>query len=126
MYGLTIRVNQEKLLDEVGVVSFEGIDGRDFDDDVTDTEDVDGSLPIPTGVFCVAKGYFDDISLFGKESNKNLALVKIWSMLRLGKTRPLAGPSSIGSISRRIQLRSGMPPSTTESNKGKSMPVIWQ
>ncbi|GFT62002.1 hypothetical protein TNCV_3811781 [Trichonephila clavipes] len=47
-------------------------------------------------------------------------------MLRLGKTRPLPGHSSIESISTRKNLRSGVPPPTTESNKRGSVPVIWQ
>ncbi|GFY21124.1 hypothetical protein TNCV_3991681 [Trichonephila clavipes] len=48
----------------------------------------------------------------------------ISSMFRLGKTRPLSGYSSIGSISTRKHLRSGVPPPTTESNKRGSVPVI--
>ncbi|GFW25073.1 uncharacterized protein TNCV_3155761 [Trichonephila clavipes] len=47
-------------------------------------------------------------------------------MLRLGKTRPLPGHSSIGSINTRKKLHPGVPPPTTESNKGGSVPVIWQ
>ncbi|GFV16192.1 uncharacterized protein TNCV_3379561 [Trichonephila clavipes] len=47
-------------------------------------------------------------------------------MLRLGETRSLPGHSSIGSISARKQLQSGVPPPTTESNKEGSVPVIWQ
>ncbi|GFT96975.1 hypothetical protein TNCV_5107671 [Trichonephila clavipes] len=44
----------------------------------------------------------------------------------LGKTRPLPGHSSIGSLRTRIQLHSSMSPPTTESNKGGSVLVIWQ
>ncbi|GFX69635.1 hypothetical protein TNCV_1770041 [Trichonephila clavipes] len=47
-------------------------------------------------------------------------------MVRLGKARPLSGHSSIGSIYTRKTLHPGVPPSTTESNKGGSVPVIWQ
>ncbi|GFW62067.1 uncharacterized protein TNCV_1684981 [Trichonephila clavipes] len=47
-------------------------------------------------------------------------------MLRLGKTRPLPGHSSIGSINTRTKLHPGVPPPTTESNKGGSVPGIWQ
>ncbi|GFS95825.1 hypothetical protein TNCV_2259071 [Trichonephila clavipes] len=39
---------------------------------------------------------------------------------------PVPGNGSIGSISTRENLRSGVPPPTTESNKGSSVPVIWQ
>ncbi|GFU35836.1 hypothetical protein TNCV_2900571 [Trichonephila clavipes] len=39
---------------------------------------------------------------------------------------PLPGHSSIGSINMRTELHPGVPPPTTESNKGGSMPVIWQ
>ncbi|GFU95455.1 hypothetical protein TNCV_4787901 [Trichonephila clavipes] len=45
---------------------------------------------------------------------------------RLGKTMPLSGHSSIGSIRTLTQLPSGVPPPTTESNKGGSVPVISQ
>ncbi|GFW50800.1 hypothetical protein TNCV_3590821 [Trichonephila clavipes] len=45
---------------------------------------------------------------------------------KLGKTRHLLGHSSIGSIRTRIHLHSGVPPTTKESNKGGSVPVIWQ
>ncbi|GFS90519.1 hypothetical protein TNCV_4097211 [Trichonephila clavipes] len=44
----------------------------------------------------------------------------------LGKTRPLSGHSSIGSINTRTELHPSVPPPTTESNKGGSVPVIWQ
>ncbi|GFY18083.1 hypothetical protein TNCV_3385741 [Trichonephila clavipes] len=47
-------------------------------------------------------------------------------MLWLGKTRPLLGRSSIGSIRTRAELRSGVPPPTTESNERGSVLVIWQ
>ncbi|PRD33166.1 UNVERIFIED_CONTAM: hypothetical protein NCL1_18247 [Trichonephila clavipes] len=47
-------------------------------------------------------------------------------MFELGKTRPLPGHSSIGSISTRKKLHPGVPPLTTETNKGGSVPVIWQ
>ncbi|GFS74410.1 hypothetical protein TNCV_970131 [Trichonephila clavipes] len=44
----------------------------------------------------------------------------------LGKTRPLPGHSSIGSINTSTELHPGVPPPNTESNKGGSVPVIWQ
>ncbi|GFW28286.1 hypothetical protein TNCV_4639531 [Trichonephila clavipes] len=47
-------------------------------------------------------------------------------MLGLGNTRPLPGHSSIGSINTLKKLHPGVPPPTTESNKGGSVPVIWQ
>ncbi|GFV44731.1 hypothetical protein TNCV_3741 [Trichonephila clavipes] len=47
-------------------------------------------------------------------------------MLRLGKTRPLPGHRSFESINTRKKLHPGVPPPTTESNKGGSVPVIWQ
>ncbi|GFY32573.1 hypothetical protein TNCV_673281 [Trichonephila clavipes] len=47
-------------------------------------------------------------------------------MFMLGKTRPLPGHSSIGSISTRKKLHPGVPPPTTESSKGGSVPAIWQ
>ncbi|GFS65364.1 hypothetical protein TNCV_2451751 [Trichonephila clavipes] len=47
-------------------------------------------------------------------------------MFKLGKMRPLPGHSSIGSISTRKKLHPGVPPPTTESNKGGSVPAIWQ
>ncbi|GFV29894.1 hypothetical protein TNCV_657231 [Trichonephila clavipes] len=47
-------------------------------------------------------------------------------MFRLGNTRPLPGHSSIGSISTRKNLHPGVTPPTTKSNKGGSVPVIWQ
>ncbi|GFV09641.1 hypothetical protein TNCV_2937521 [Trichonephila clavipes] len=40
--------------------------------------------------------------------------------------RPLPGHSSIGSINTRTELHPGVPPPTTESNKGGSVPVDWQ
>ncbi|GFV46494.1 hypothetical protein TNCV_3233811 [Trichonephila clavipes] len=47
-------------------------------------------------------------------------------MFKLGKTRPLPVHSSIGSINTRKKLHPGVPPPTTESNKGDSVLVIWQ
>ncbi|GFX10671.1 hypothetical protein TNCV_147131 [Trichonephila clavipes] len=47
-------------------------------------------------------------------------------MVRLGETRPLPGHISIGSIYTRKELHPGVSPPTTESNKGGSVPVIWQ
>ncbi|GFV69727.1 hypothetical protein TNCV_1348801 [Trichonephila clavipes] len=47
-------------------------------------------------------------------------------MCRLGNTRPLPGHSSIGSINTRETFHPGVPPPTTESNKGGSVSVIWQ
>ncbi|GFT51000.1 hypothetical protein TNCV_2585961 [Trichonephila clavipes] len=47
-------------------------------------------------------------------------------MCKLSKTRPLTGHSSIGSINTCRKLHPGVPPLTTESNKGGSVPVIWQ
>ncbi|GFW25088.1 hypothetical protein TNCV_3155911 [Trichonephila clavipes] len=44
----------------------------------------------------------------------------------LGKTRPLPGHSSIGSINTRTEFHPGVPTPTTESNKGGSVPVIRQ
>ncbi|GFX56001.1 uncharacterized protein TNCV_1953211 [Trichonephila clavipes] len=44
-------------------------------------------------------------------------------MLRLGNTRPLPGHSCIGSIRTRTFLRFSVPPPTTESNKGDSVPA---
>ncbi|GFV80724.1 hypothetical protein TNCV_4618861 [Trichonephila clavipes] len=44
----------------------------------------------------------------------------------VGKTRPLPGHSSIGSICTRKHFRPGVHPLTTESNKGGSVSVIWQ
>ncbi|GFW77544.1 hypothetical protein TNCV_2499361 [Trichonephila clavipes] len=60
-----------------------------------------GSPPIPTRAFCIAKGDLEDISLFGSEISRNLVFEEIFSMFRLGNTRPLPGHSSIGSISTR-------------------------
>ncbi|GFU09874.1 hypothetical protein TNCV_784241 [Trichonephila clavipes] len=51
---------------------------------------------------------------------------EILSTLRVGNTRPLPGHSSIGYINIRKKLHPGVPPRTTESNKGGSVPVIWQ
>ncbi|GFV23731.1 nup43 [Trichonephila clavipes] len=42
-----------------------------------------------------------DIPLLGKDIKRNLACMAISSTLKLGKTRPLPGPSCIGSISAR-------------------------
>ncbi|GFU96961.1 hypothetical protein TNCV_3319241 [Trichonephila clavipes] len=84
------------------------------------------SPPIPISALRIANGDFLHMSLFGRDEIKNRVFLAISSMLRLGKTRPLPGHSSIGSISMRKHLRSGMPPPTTESNKGRSVPVIWQ
>ncbi|GFV81697.1 hypothetical protein TNCV_1703531 [Trichonephila clavipes] len=75
----------------------------------------------------IAKEDFLDISLLGSDSIRKRAVLTVCSMLRVvGKTRPLPGHSSIGSIRTRKQLRSGVPPPTTESNKRGSVPVIWQ
>ncbi|GFX53841.1 retrovirus-related Pol polyprotein from transposon 412 [Trichonephila clavipes] len=47
-------------------------------------------------------------------------------MCRLDNTRPLPGHSIFGSINTRRKLHPGAPPPTMESNKGGSVPVIWQ
>ncbi|GFX99996.1 uncharacterized protein TNCV_1340951 [Trichonephila clavipes] len=85
-----------------------------------------GSPPIPMRALLIANGDFVHISLFGKESIKNLVRAAIISMSELGNTRPLTGHSSNGSINTRRKLHPGVPPPTTESNKGGSVPVIWQ
>ncbi|GFT50991.1 hypothetical protein TNCV_2585891 [Trichonephila clavipes] len=47
-------------------------------------------------------------------------------MCKLSKTRPLPRHNNIGSLNTRRKLHPGVPPPTTESNKGASVPVIWQ
>ncbi|GFS67523.1 uncharacterized protein TNCV_1419951 [Trichonephila clavipes] len=83
-----------------------------------------GSIPIRA--LLIANGDFVHISLFGKESIKNLVRAAIISLSELDNTRPLPGHSSIGSINTRRKLHPGVPPPTTESNQGGSVPVIWQ
>ncbi|GFW97095.1 hypothetical protein TNCV_2697171 [Trichonephila clavipes] len=67
-----------------------------------------------------------DMALLGKEINKNLTRLAVSSIERLGNTRPLPWHSRLGSICAKKHLHSGVPPPTTESNKGGSVPVIWQ
>ncbi|GFU56765.1 uncharacterized protein TNCV_4041681 [Trichonephila clavipes] len=73
----------------------------------------------------MTKGDFFDISFLGNNTIKNRECFALSSMFELDKTRPLPGHSSIGSIRTRTQLRSGVPPPTTEFNKEGSVPVIW-
>ncbi|GFU09878.1 hypothetical protein TNCV_784281 [Trichonephila clavipes] len=61
-----------------------------------------------------------------RDDFSDLCGVEILSTLRVGNTRPLPGHSSIGYINIRKKLHPGVPPRTTESNKGGSVPVIWQ
>ncbi|GFV45277.1 hypothetical protein TNCV_5087571 [Trichonephila clavipes] len=58
------------------------------------------------------------MSLLGSEISENLVRVAIWSMLWLGKTRPLPGHSSIGSIKTRTQLRSALNLSSGTPKRG--------
>ncbi|GFY33339.1 hypothetical protein TNCV_1897911 [Trichonephila clavipes] len=85
-----------------------------------------GSPPIPIIALWTTKGDFRDISLFAKDKTKKREHLATLSMCRLGNTRPLPGHISIGSINTRKNLHPGVSPPTTESNKGGSVPVIWQ
>ncbi|GFW14535.1 hypothetical protein TNCV_2358591 [Trichonephila clavipes] len=58
-----------------------------------------GSPPIPLRAFCMAKGDFCDILLFGKDKIKNRECLAIVSMAVVGKTWPLPGHCKLGSIS---------------------------
>ncbi|GFU59802.1 hypothetical protein TNCV_4343571 [Trichonephila clavipes] len=85
-----------------------------------------GSPPIPFRALCIANGDLRDMALLGKEISKNLTRLAVSSIARLGNTRPLPWHSRLGSVSVEKKLHSGVPPPTTESNKGGSVPVIWQ
>ncbi|GFV94596.1 hypothetical protein TNCV_3826631 [Trichonephila clavipes] len=89
-------------------------------------ENREGSLGFP-GALCIVNGGFRDMALLGKEINKNLTRLAVSSIERLGNTRPLQWHSRLGSICvGKKNLHFGVPPPTTESNKGDSVPVIWQ
>ncbi|GFU68801.1 hypothetical protein TNCV_2576621 [Trichonephila clavipes] len=81
---------------------------------------------MPMRALCIAKGDVLDSAFLFKDINKNLVLIAILSKLSLGNTRPLPWHSRLGSICVKKNLHSGVPPPTTESNKGGSVPVIWQ
>ncbi|GFU53021.1 hypothetical protein TNCV_4853701 [Trichonephila clavipes] len=85
-----------------------------------------GSPPISLIALCIANCDFRDMALLGKETNKNFTRLAVSSILRFVNTRPLPWHSRLGSICGKKQLHSGVPPPTTESNKGGSVPVIWQ
>ncbi|GFW43776.1 hypothetical protein TNCV_4771251 [Trichonephila clavipes] len=75
---------------------------------------------------CIANVDFRGMALLCKEIIKNLTRLAVSSIVRLGNTRPLPWHSRLGSICAKKHLRSGVRPPTTESNKGGSVPVIWQ
>ncbi|GFS96987.1 uncharacterized protein TNCV_4178451 [Trichonephila clavipes] len=84
-----------------------------------------GSPPIPFRALFIENGDFSNMALLSKEISQNLTRLAVSSIVRLGNTRPLPWHSRLGSICAK-KLHSGVPPPTTESNKGGSVPVIWQ
>ncbi|GFX45780.1 uncharacterized protein TNCV_934191 [Trichonephila clavipes] len=114
-----VLTNKNDLLCNADVVSISKSPDRSFIIDF-------GSPPIPIIALWTANEDFRDISLFGKNKIKRREHLATLLMYRLGNTRPLPWHSSIGSIYTRKKLHPGVPPPTTESNKGGSVPVIWQ